>query len=94
MLVNSTKKIGSRLKTNSEVKKIEPSFLDSSKNKKDKNMTGTELFCYRSKINFYQATNTNFPRGKERINYLRNCLQTGIDGDIYLFLFFNFFNLF
>ena len=50
-------------------------------------MTATELLCYRSKINFYQATNITFPRGKERINCLRNCLPTGIDGDIYLFLF-------
>lgn len=30
--------------------------------------------------------NTNFPREKEEINYLRNCLQIGIDGDISLFL--------
>ena len=87
MLVNSTKKTGGRLKTNSVVKKIEPGFLDSSKNKKDKNMTATELLCYRYKINFYQATNITFHRGKEKINYLRNCLPTGIDGDIYLFLF-------
>ena len=50
-------------------------------------MATKECLCYRSKMNFYQAANINFPRGKERINYLRNCLPTGIDGDIYLFLF-------